>query len=319
MALVQVIALPMIVFNSLGAALFVKALDLQTRLKQAQDRDLARQILSIANQTVAHLRAGLTEASARATVAIIMQETQVAAVAVTSGQTILAHVGAAEDHHMAWRRGAHPGHPQASSRPACPCSCAIARAWPAPNPAAPLSEAIIMPLRKGPVILGCLKLYGTRHLPLDETLFELAKGLADLFSTQLELEDIGIKNQLLAHAEIRRLQAQINPHFLFNSLNTIASFCRTAPSQARELLLDLSSYMRAEPGFEPGAHPPLRGDRADQGLPGHRTGPLRRTASRPRSTSARAPRSAWPRRSSSSPWWRTPCATASCPGPRAGW
>ncbi|MDO9083216.1 MAG: histidine kinase, partial [Humidesulfovibrio sp.] len=91
---------------------------------------------------------------------------------------------------------------------------------------------------------GCLKLYGTRSRPLDETLFELAKGLADLFSTQLELENIGIKNQLLAHAEIRRLQAQINPHFLFNSLNTIASFCRTAPVQARELLLDLSRYMR---------------------------------------------------------------------------
>ena len=68
-ALVQVIALPMIVFNSLGAAIFVKALDLQMRFKQAQDRDLARQILSIANQTVGHLRAGLTESSARATAA----------------------------------------------------------------------------------------------------------------------------------------------------------------------------------------------------------------------------------------------------------
>ncbi|WP_243358814.1 LytS/YhcK type 5TM receptor domain-containing protein [Fundidesulfovibrio terrae] len=242
-ALVQVIALPMIVFNSLGAALFVKALDLQTRFKQAQDRDLARQILSIANQTVGHLRAGLTEASARATAAIIMKEAQVAAVAVTSGQTILAHVGAAEDHHVAGgevltqatHRVFETGVPLfVRGKQSIACSEA----------GCPLSEAIIVPLRKGADILGCLKLYGTRRLPLDETLFELAKGLADLFSTQLELEDIGIKNQLLAHAEIRRLQAQINPHFLFNSLNTIASFCRTAPAQARELLLDLSRYMR---------------------------------------------------------------------------
>ena len=44
--------------------------------------------------------------------------------------------------------------------------------------------------------------------------------------------------------KIRHLQAQINPHFLFNSLNTIASFCRTAPDRARELILDLSLYMR---------------------------------------------------------------------------
>jgi two-component system sensor histidine kinase LytS len=242
-ALVQVIALPMIVFNSLGAAIFVKALDLQMRFKQAQDRDLARQILSIANQTVGHLRAGLTETSARATAAIIMKEAQVAAVAVTSGQIILAHVGEAEDHHLsggevltrATQHVFETGVPLfVRGKEGISCS----------EEGCPLSEAIIVPLRKGADILGCLKLYGTRRLPLDETLFELAKGLADLFSTQLELEDIGIKNQLLAHAEIRRLQAQINPHFLFNSLNTIASFCRTAPAQARELLLDLSSYMR---------------------------------------------------------------------------
>jgi len=242
-ALVQVIALPMILFNSLGAAFFVKALHLQTSFRQAQNRDLARQILSIANQTVSHLRAGLTETSARATAEIIMRETGVAAVAVAGGQSILAHLGEGEDHHIvggqvltrATHRVLETGEPLFVHDPA-DIAC--------PERNCPLTEAIIVPLRRGEAILGCLKLYGTRRAPLDETLFELAKGLADLFSTQLELETIGIKNQLLAHAEIRRLQAQINPHFLFNSLNTIASFCRTAPAQARELLLELSRYMR---------------------------------------------------------------------------
>ena len=74
--------------------------------------------------------------------------------------------------------------------------------------------------------------------------FEIAKGLANLFSTQLELQDIQIKSQLLDRAEIKRLQAQINPHFLFNSLNTIASFCRTNSQRARQLLLELSNYLR---------------------------------------------------------------------------
>ena len=46
-------------------------------------------------------------------------------------------------------------------------------------------------------------------------------------------------------AEVRALQAQINPHFLFNTLNTIASFTRTDPLRARELLREFSSFYRA--------------------------------------------------------------------------
>jgi len=241
--LVKIIGPPMIVINAMGAAIFVKALHLQYQLREYRDSSQAKRILSIANQTVSYLRGGLTPSSAQATAAIILAETGVAAVALTGGHTILAHVGAGSDHHLvgepwrtkATRRAFESGTAMfVTEKEDIGCSA----------PDCPLRQAIIVPLRKGPAILGCLKLYGTKGRPLDRPLFELAKGLADLFSTQLELEDIGIKNHLLAHAEIRRLQAQINPHFLFNSLNTIASFCRTAPGQARELLLDLASYMR---------------------------------------------------------------------------
>lgn len=45
-------------------------------------------------------------------------------------------------------------------------------------------------------------------------------------------------------AEIRALQRQINPHFLFNSLNTIASFIRFDPNKARKLIINLSTYLR---------------------------------------------------------------------------
>ena len=51
--------------------------------------------------------------------------------------------------------------------------------------------------------------------------------------------------ELTARAEVRALQAQINPHFLFNTLNTIASFTRTDPLRARELLREFSSFYRA--------------------------------------------------------------------------
>ncbi len=230
-AVVQVIALPMIVFNSLGAALLVQALNMQMNYRQARNRDLARQIL-IAHQTAPCRR--LTEP--RRPPRHHLREAQVAVA--SQRQTILppGPGGPPQPGRVARAIQVIESGESLFLRDKAEICCS--------EPDCPLTEAIIVPLRKGESILGCLKLYGTRRWPLDETLFELAKGLADLFSTQLELENIGIKNQLLAHAEIRRLQAQINPHFLFNSLNTIASFCRTAPGQARELLLDLSRYMR---------------------------------------------------------------------------
>ncbi len=48
----------------------------------------------------------------------------------------------------------------------------------------------------------------------------------------------------LARAELRTLRAQINPHFLFNALNTIRYFVRTDPQTARRLLLDLSEVFQ---------------------------------------------------------------------------
>ena len=45
-------------------------------------------------------------------------------------------------------------------------------------------------------------------------------------------------------AEITSLQRQINPHFIFNALNTITSFIRFDPQKARELIISLSTYLR---------------------------------------------------------------------------
>ena len=45
-------------------------------------------------------------------------------------------------------------------------------------------------------------------------------------------------------AEMSALQRQINPHFIFNALNTIASFIRFDPQKARDLIISLSTYLR---------------------------------------------------------------------------
>jgi len=48
----------------------------------------------------------------------------------------------------------------------------------------------------------------------------------------------------LADAELRALRAQINPHFLFNSLNTIADLSAVAPEKAEEMTLRLAAVFR---------------------------------------------------------------------------
>jgi LytS/YehU family sensor histidine kinase len=45
-------------------------------------------------------------------------------------------------------------------------------------------------------------------------------------------------------AELRALQSKINPHFLFNALNAISSSIRLNPDTARQLIFNLSRYLR---------------------------------------------------------------------------
>ncbi len=68
--------------------------------------------------------------------------------------------------------------------------------------------------------------------------------VATWVSGQLELAELGASRARLAEAEVRALRAQISPHFIYNSLGAIASFVRTDPDRARELLLEFADFTR---------------------------------------------------------------------------
>jgi two-component system sensor histidine kinase LytS len=53
------------------------------------------------------------------------------------------------------------------------------------------------------------------------------------------------QRRLLKDAEIKALQAQVHPHFLFNAINTISSLIRTDSDSARKLLIKLSTFFRS--------------------------------------------------------------------------
>src|SRR5260221_419989 len=58
---------------------------------------------------------------------------------------------------------------------------------------------------------------------------------------QIKLEE---QERLLLRARMTALQNQINPHFLFNTLNSVSSLVRIAPDTARELILKLAAILR---------------------------------------------------------------------------
>jgi two-component system LytT family sensor kinase len=60
----------------------------------------------------------------------------------------------------------------------------------------------------------------------------------------MELSELDRKTERLAKAELQALQSQISPHFVYNTLNTIASFIRTRPETARELIVEFADFTR---------------------------------------------------------------------------
>lgn len=59
-----------------------------------------------------------------------------------------------------------------------------------------------------------------------------------------KLRNEGKLKALVKEAELHALKSQINPHFLFNSLNSISSLTMTDPSKAQEMVINLSQLMR---------------------------------------------------------------------------
>ncbi|MGK7395016.1 MAG: sensor histidine kinase [Candidatus Cyclobacteriaceae bacterium M3_2C_046] len=51
-------------------------------------------------------------------------------------------------------------------------------------------------------------------------------------------------NTLVKEAELKNLRSQINPHFIFNSLNSISSLTLSAPEKARDMVIKLSDFLR---------------------------------------------------------------------------
>lgn len=107
-----------------------------------------------------------------------------------------------------------------------------------------INAAIIAPLMAGRRIVGTLAFYFRYPRDITATQQSIAQGFAQLVSTQIAAGVMEDQQKLATAMELKALQAQINPHFLFNTINTIASLVRTDPMKARTLLRDFAVFYR---------------------------------------------------------------------------
>ncbi len=101
---------------------------------------------------------------------------------------------------------------------------------------------VVVPLETDGSIVGTLA--ALTNLTAGPVLLRATAEVARYVSSQLELAELDESRARLNRAEVRALRAQISPHFVYNALTTIASFIRTDPVRARELLIEFADFTR---------------------------------------------------------------------------
>lgn len=203
------------------------------------------QTLAVASGMLEDITGGLTRESAEEICRRLLPETRAMTIAVTDREKVLACVGELADDFPA-------GSPIHTPTTRYVIEHGIVQSFTSDmdvrgerGSRRSIPAGIIAPLKIRGRAVGALKFYYRSPRHVNRTQYALASGFAELLSTQLTVSELERQAELTARAEVRALQAQINPHFLFNTLNTIASLTRTEPLRARELLREFSQFYRA--------------------------------------------------------------------------
>lgn len=109
------------------------------------------------------------------------------------------------------------------------------------NSASGSLAAVIAPVRAGSRVVGAVAAFAPAA---GAGLVRATSEVADWVAVQVELAELDASRTLLMEAEVRALRAQISPHFIYNSLNAIASFINTDPQRARELVVEFADFTR---------------------------------------------------------------------------
>lgn len=244
--LVNFIALPMIVISSTGTAFFLMILSLYFRQEVDTRAVQTRSVMKLAVKTLPAFRHGLQAESAKQVASLILEYTDFDAVGIGNNEKTLAFAGAGSDHHYhdmpkadvpRFAKQALQNRQTQLAYNAAQIGCH--------NDHCPLQAGMAIPLTLGSRVLGVLTLYFKENWQLTPIEIQTGEGLGEILATQIVLGEKERQAGLLRDAELKSLQAQISPHFFFNSINTIIAISRFDSEKARFLLRELSTFFQS--------------------------------------------------------------------------
>ena len=239
--IIKKIYIPMIV-GQISIGFLISIVDAIKKEKEEVAAMQSKLALDIANKTLPYFRS-INEESLEKICRIIKDEINSDAVSITNKNEVLAYVGVGEDAFKA---------PYTEISNITKCSIKenkilniqVKKEESSISEKADLKTAMIIPLTDSQGVVGTLKIYYAKKYDMSHSKKSLAIGLSQIISTLMEISKIEKIENERKKSEIKALQRQINPHFLFNALNTITSFIRINPDKARKLIINLSTYMR---------------------------------------------------------------------------
>lgn len=244
--LVESIAAPMMVTNTLGAAMFMRILLDKRAMFEKYTSAFSATALKVAASTEGILRQGFNEQNSMKVARVLHQELDISAVAITDREKLLAFIGTGADHHLAgkpissgytWQAIENNEVVYADGNE-LPYRCSL-------HPNCKLGSTLVIPLRgENQRVIGTIKLYEARNRLFSSINRTLGEGIAQLLSAQILAGKYEQQKALLAQSEIKLLHAQVNPHFLFNALNTLKAVIRNDGDKAGQLVQYLSTFFR---------------------------------------------------------------------------
>ncbi|MFD2762390.1 LytS/YhcK type 5TM receptor domain-containing protein [Lentibacillus juripiscarius] len=247
-AMVNTVGLPLVLSNSIAIAIFTTMIGMALREQENEAALAARKAFTIAEEALPFLKKDSAREMAAGIANLLYDRLELAAVSVTNEREILAHRGMGADHHQQGSPVITPLSDDAIQ--SGQMKVAYSRSdIQCPHAKCPFESAIIIPFMDTSESPGLIKFYFRKAQHIRPVELMLAQGLGQLISNQLHSIAAEKLKSHIRDAELRNLQAQINPHFLFNTLHMIAALFRKDPEKARQMTVSLAHYMRFNIGL----------------------------------------------------------------------